>query len=137
MASMTIGKLAKALGVHVETIRYYQRRGLIDAPEKPAFGRRRYPESMASRIAFIRRAQQLGFSLSEVESLLAFEHGGHCREVRLIAERKHADLEKRIAELERACAQLRRLIGECRRNRKRRFCPMIAALLQTPAILAE
>jgi MerR family mercuric resistance operon transcriptional regulator len=126
---MTIGELAKALGVNVETIRYYQRRGLIGAPAKPAFGRRKYSEATAARVGFIRRAQQLGFSLAEVESLLELEHGRNCRDVRLMAERKRADLESRVAELERTLVELRALIGDCKKNRKRAFCPMIAALL--------
>lgn len=140
MAAMTIGELAKALGVHVETIRYYQRRGLIRAPTKPPFGRRKYSEAMVARVGFIRRAQQLGFSLAEVGALLELDHGRSCRDVRLFAERKRAELEARIADLERACGELRSLIGECKKNKKRHFCPMIAALLGAsirPTIFVE
>ena len=64
--AMTIGHLAKEAGVNVETIRYYQRRGLLEEPEKPIGGHRRYPRVALDRIAFIRRAQKLGFSLAEV-----------------------------------------------------------------------
>ena len=69
-AGMTIGRLAKEAGVNVETVRYYQRRGLLEEPQKPAGGHRRYQQSTLDRIAFIRRAQALGFSLAEIESLL-------------------------------------------------------------------
>src|ERR1700682_36071 len=92
---MTIGRLAKSVGEHVETIRYYQRRGLIEEPRKPASGHRRYPGDVVNRIRFIRRAQQMGFSLEEVKSLLKLSDGRHPREVRQIAERKQDLLEAR------------------------------------------
>ena len=85
---MTIGRLAQAAGVNVETIRYYQRRGLIGEPHKPPGGHRRYPPGVLQQIAFIRRAQQLGFSLAEVKALLQHGDGKNLRETRAIAERK-------------------------------------------------
>lgn len=124
---MTIGRLAKAVGEHVETIRYYQRRGLIDEPRKPASGHRRYPGDVVNRIRFIRRAQQMGFSLEEVKSLLRLADGKHSREVRQIAERKQELLEARIAQLTGMRTQLKDLIEESKR-RGGRGDPIIAAL---------
>src|SRR5688572_7473329 len=72
--AMTIGRLAKLAGVNVETVRYYQRRGLLREPSKPAGGQRRYAPAVAQQIGFIRRAQQLGFSLEEVKSLMDLAH---------------------------------------------------------------
>ena len=125
---MTIGRLAKAVGEHVETIRYYQRRGLIEEPRKPASGHRRYPGEVVNRIRFIRRAQQMGFSLEEVKSLLKLGDGRHAREVRQIAERKHELLEARIAQLAGMRKQLKDLIEESKRRAGRGTCPIIAAL---------
>jgi MerR family transcriptional regulator, mercuric resistance operon regulatory protein len=126
---MTIGGLAKAAGVNVETIRYYQRRGLLDEPVKPPGGHRRYPATMVDRMAFIRRAQQLGFSLEEVKSLLKLAHGRSTRETRAIAERKCAELEGRLDQLDRMRRKLMGLIEKSRKANPRDPCPIITALL--------
>lgn len=128
MPAMTIGRLAKVLGVNVETIRYYQRRGLIEEPQRPSTGYRKYTALTIARMNFIRRAQHLGFSLAEVEKLIKLDHGRNCREVRLIAESKHSALERQIAELERMRGELQRLIAACKANRSRKTCPIIALL---------
>ena len=109
-SGMTIGRLAKAAGINVETIRYYQRIGLIPEPQKPQGGHRRYPPAVLERIAFIRRAQQLGFSLEEVKKLLGLAEGRNRREVRQIAESKYALLEARIDQLNEMRRKLKRLI---------------------------
>ena len=127
---MTIGRLAKAAGVNVETVRYYQRRGLIGEPEKPLGGQRRYAAAVVRELGFIRHAQQLGFSLEEVKSLLALSDGLHCREARLVAERKYAVLESRMAQLTAMMRELRRHIEACRKVRGKRACPLIAALFR-------
>jgi MerR family transcriptional regulator, mercuric resistance operon regulatory protein len=108
---MTIGRLAKAAGVNVETIRYYQRRGLIAEPHKPLGGHRRYPSRMVLQLGFIRRAQQLGFSLEEVRSLLRHADGRSPRETRAIAQRKYEVLESRIAELGSMRRKLKAMIA--------------------------
>ena len=74
-ASLTIGKLAESAGVNIETLRYYQRRGLLDAPPKPYTGYRRYDQRHVTRIRFIKRAQTLGFTLSEVAELITLDGG--------------------------------------------------------------
>ena len=127
---LTIGRLAKAAGVNVETIRYYQRRGLIAEPQKPLGGQRRYPASALDALTFVRRVQQLGFSLDEVKSLMALNHGSDCSEARLIAERKREALQSRIVELERMRSQLDGFISGCKRNKSRKPCPMVVALWQ-------
>jgi MerR family mercuric resistance operon transcriptional regulator len=114
---LTIGRLAKAAGMNVETIRYYQRRGLIDEPRKPLGGHRRYPAQVVRQLAFIRRAQQLGFSLEEVKSLLAHADGNHAAVTRDIAERKLAVLNTRAEELARMQKALSKLIEASRRAR--------------------
>jgi MerR family mercuric resistance operon transcriptional regulator len=125
---LTIGRLAKAAGVNVETIRYYQRRGLVDEPTKPLGGHRRYPPSAASRVRFIKRAQQLGFTLDEVTGLLRLEDGQSCRETRLLAERKLTLIEMRLADLTRMRRTLKGLIAECAGGQRPRSCPIIATL---------
>ncbi len=125
---ITIGRLAKAAGVNVETIRYYQRRGLIEEPAKPLGGQRRYPASALNALAFVRRAQHLGFSLDEVKSLMVLTETSDCSAARIIAEHKQALLSSRILELERMRKQLDTFIAACKRNKGKRPCPMVVAL---------
>ena len=125
---LSIGGLAKAADVNVETIRYYQRRGLLDQPSKPRGGHRRYPSSAATRVRFIKRAQQLGFTLEEIKDLLLLQDGQSCRETRLLAEHKLDLIEERIADLNRMRRLLRGLIAECVEGKRPRSCPIIATL---------
>jgi MerR family mercuric resistance operon transcriptional regulator len=124
---LTIGQLARAAGVNVETIRYYQRRLLLDQPDKPLGGHRRYASAAVRRVKFIRRAQQLGFTLEEVKNLLGLEDGRACREARLLAEQKLTIIEARIAALTRMRGALRALITQCG-DEGSRTCPIIATL---------
>jgi MerR family mercuric resistance operon transcriptional regulator len=124
---LTIGQLARASDVNVETIRYYQRRELLDEPQKPLGGHRRYVSAAVRRVKFIRRAQQLGFTLEEVKNLLRLEDGGGCRETRQLAEQKVTIIEARIAALTRMRGALRELIAQCGDERAR-TCPIIATL---------
>jgi MerR family transcriptional regulator, mercuric resistance operon regulatory protein len=126
-SGFTIGRLAKAAGMNVETIRYYQRRGLIEEPKKPLGGHRRYPPTAVRQLAFIRRAQQLGFSLEEVKGLLAFADGGHQAQTRAMAEKKLAVISARAAELDKVKRELARLIEASRRSRSSRD-PIVDAL---------
>jgi len=125
---MTIGRLARAAGVNVETIRYYQRRGLVNEPHKPQGGHRRYPAGAVERIAFIRRAQQLGFSLAEVKELLQHSDGKNHRETRLIAERKEASLDVHIGQLTRMRKRLKALIQRSLKANGKGICPIIGSL---------
>jgi len=125
---MTIGRLAKEAGVNVETVRYYQRRGLIDEPPKPTGGHRRYTTLALKRINFIRRAQGLGFSLAEVETLLRYSDGKSWKETRQIAERKYSNLDVHISQLRKMRDALKALIKRSRDGKGRGMCPIISAL---------
>ena len=125
---MTIGRLAKAAGVNVETIRYYQRRGLVSEPHKPQGGHRRYAQAVVARIGFIRHAQQLGFSLAEVKELLAHSDGDNHRETRRIAQRKQDNLDLHIAQLTRMRRRLKALIDRSLKADGKGMCPIIDAL---------
>jgi MerR family mercuric resistance operon transcriptional regulator len=125
---MTIGRLAKEAGVNVETIRYYHRRGLLDEPRKPLGGQRRYPQSALDRMSFIRRAQQLGFTLAEIQELLAYSDGRNWRTTRDLAQRKYATLGLHVAQLNRMRRALKRLIAKSLAGRGRGCCPIIESL---------
>lgn len=126
--TLTIGQISRAAGVHVETIRYYQGLGLVRAPQRPAQGFRRYGQADVARLRFIKRAQQLGFTLDEVKALLQLEDGQSCRETRLLAENKLALIEQRLSDLTRIRRLLKQLIGECESGKRPRACPIIATL---------
>ena len=123
---MTIGRLAHAAGINIETIRYYQRRGLLAMPRKPVGGVRRYAPETLARLRFIRRAQELGFSLREIAELLKLGDGS-CKQTRAIAEHRLADIEMRLRDLESMRATLGKLIRACRAGNQPP-CPIIASL---------
>lgn len=135
-AGLTIGALARAAGVNVETIRFYQRRGLLPEPERAYGAIRRYGRGEANRIRFIKSAQRLGFSLDEVAGLLRLEDGAHCEEARLLAEARLADVRVRLTALARMEAALAGLVGSCRERKETVCCPLIAALWD-PAWLSD
>jgi MerR family mercuric resistance operon transcriptional regulator len=128
MSGMTIGRLAKAAGVNIETIRYYQRIGLIKAPEKPPRGVRHYADGDVARLRFIKRAQELGFVLAEVRNLLTLEDGKSCSAARVLAVNKLEIVESRLADLARMQGALRDLISRCERRRGKLACPIIETL---------
>src|SRR5215471_16591336 len=99
--SLTIGQLARATGVNVETVRYYQRRNLMREPPRPLGGTRRYTEADAQRLRFIKRAQMMGFALADVENLLKLGSGRSCRTTRELALAKIETVDERIRELRR------------------------------------
>jgi len=124
--ALTIGRLARAAGVNVETIRYYQRRGLIATPRRPPGGIRLYPPESRARLRFIRRAQELGFTLSEIRELLALG-GGHCADTRQLAEAHLAQIEQRLRDLGKIRRTLTALVRRCRAGREP-LCPIIETL---------
>ena len=126
--ALTIGQVASAAGVHVETIRYYQREALVTAPSKPMGGIRRYDDEFVARLKFIKRAQQLGFSLDEVRDLLRLDDGQSCHEARALAERKLIDVEAKLKDLRAIRRQLNALVIECHSASGKRACPLIEAL---------
>ena len=124
----TIGRLATAAGVNVETVRYYQKIGLIDEPLKPEQGFRKYPDETLEHIKFIKRAQKLGFSLQEIADL--FELGdGHCRDVRIRAEEKCDKIGKQIRDLQALQTTLTHLISACNAGKTKQKCPIVETLL--------
>lgn len=125
---LTIGKLAKAAGVNVETIRYYQRIGLIAEPSKPVHGYRTYPADTVERIRFIKRAQELGFTLDEITDLLSL-NDRDCDEARMIAEHKQEIIQHRIDDLAAMQRELSKLINACKQNVSgQERCAIIATL---------
>ncbi|MHB1528518.1 MAG: MerR family transcriptional regulator [Acidiferrobacteraceae bacterium] len=109
---LTIGALARACGVHVETVRYYQRRGLLSEPPRPPGGIRHYSQDTVDRLHFIRRTQEIGFTLKEIRELLGL--GGHaCEETRRRAEQKMQDIERHMSGLRDMQKILRGLIRQC------------------------
>lgn len=123
-----IGGLAERSGVHLETIRYYQRLGLMPTPARNQGSVRRYGEDAVSRLRFIKRAQSLGFSLGEVKLLLELSVGEHCAATRTFAEQKKRLVEKKIADLHAIQLALDKLIRACGTGKKGRGCPIIESL---------
>lgn len=126
--SMTIGALAAAAGVHVETVRYYQRRGLVPEPPRPRGGVRRYGREDAERLRFIKRAQTLGFTLAEVENLATLKERRSCRATRDLAVAKLRIIDGRLRELRHLRAEIARLIADCDANTEDARCPVIDRL---------
>lgn len=116
MKSVTIGQLARAAGVHVETIRYYQQIRLLEVPLRPAGSVRRYEQEALDRLGFIRRAQDAGFTLKEIAELLRLAEKPSCRGARALAAGKLEQVEARIADLENVRAALRSLVRQCDRG---------------------
>lgn len=125
--SHTIGHLARAAGVNVETIRYYQRLGIINEPAKPLDGYRTYPADTVERILFIRRAKELGFKLKEIAELLDLGEG-NCSDVRQRAEAKRTHIEKQIKDLQNLKNTLDTLINACLSDSVPGHCPIVDAL---------
>ena len=124
----TIGRLARQAGVNVETVRYYQRRGLLEEPRRPPGGIRRYSEAHARKLRFIKQAQGLGFSLEEVKDLLALEDGRHCHEAERLGSLKLAAVRERLVQLRHVERALAGLVEQCHCNTGTVSCPLIAAL---------
>ncbi len=130
MQGETIGVVARRSGVGIETIRFYEREGLIEAPPRSAAGYRRYPEEAIERIRFIQRAKDLGFSLAEVRALLDLRvrSDADCHDVRLRAERKIADIEARIRDLGAMREALAELTRACSAGKTTSECPILESL---------
>lgn len=125
---LTIGALAAEAGVNVETIRFYQRKNLLEEPVRPYGGIRRYGQSEVVRVRFIKAAQRLGFTLDEVAQLLQLDDGTQCSKAKVIGEMKLADVRQRLADLLRIEAALADLVGRCSTTRGKVACPLIASL---------
>lgn len=125
--SMTIGRLARAAGVSVETIRCYQQRGLL--PVSSTVGAfRHYPAELTARIRFIKRAQELGFSLDEITELLRLQDGTNRSSIRRIASDRLGQIEQKLADLKRMQRVLKHLVAQCEHLRADLPCRIIATL---------
>jgi MerR family mercuric resistance operon transcriptional regulator len=130
MKKMTISRLADTAGVNVETVRFYQRSGLLDEPVRPDIGYRTYKEEDVRRIRFIKRAQQLGFTLGEIAELLKLEGSQTCTETRDLAARKLSMVESKLHDLLAMKKALTEMIGRCDIGDRARGCPIIQALIE-------
>ncbi len=127
-ADFTIGHVAETAGVGVETVRYYERRGLVPQPNRGSGSYRRYGNGHVDRIRFIKRAQALGFSLEEIASLLELEDGTDRRSIRRIAAARLEETRRRIADLRRIERVLGHLLHECEAHVRSPKCPIITAI---------
>lgn len=129
-ANLTIGKLADAAGVSVETIRYYQRCGLLPEPAKPLCGYRRYSAEQVKKVRFIKRAQALGFTLSEIGTLLTLDTACACHETRMLAAHKLALIKQKMADLAAMGQVLDDLVRQCDAGDGGADCPIIDVLVR-------
>ncbi len=127
---MTIGQVAKSAGVGVETVRFYERKGLLGKPPRRASGYREYAEDAVHRIQFVQRSQQLGFSLREIKDLLHLRvsPGASCADVRERAQAKLADIDAKLSELRSMKTALEKVAAKCTGRGPTSQCPVLDAL---------
>ena len=128
METIGIGALAKRAGVGIDTVRYYEREGLLEPTQRLSSGYRRYTDHEVSRLRFIRKAQVLGFSLKEIRELLTLSSHRDVARVKRKAESKLVDVDQRIAELQRVRTALAALVKACPGHGRTEDCPILQAL---------
>jgi Hg(II)-responsive transcriptional regulator len=128
--ALTIGQVATAAAVNIQTIRYYERRGLFPPPRRTAAGYRQYADDAVARLRFIKHAQELGFSLNEIQDLLKLrvQHGAACDAVERKTRQKLEVVHQRIRDLERMKRTLERLAAACAARRPTDDCPILEVL---------
>jgi len=128
--AMTIGQISKNTNVGIETIRFYERKGLIDNPPRLESGYRQYPENTIERIRFIKLAKELGFSLKDIGELLALKVNrlASCGSIKVKAESKLAEIESKIHDLQKMANSLKKLSINCDQGKKTNECPILEAL---------
>ncbi len=128
--ALTIGQVANAANVNIQTIRYYERRGLFPTPRRTPSGYRQYAEDAVARLRFIRHAQELGFSLGEIQELLGLRvrHGAACDAVERKTRHKIEVVQQRIRDLQRMKHTLERLAAACTARRPTADCPILEVL---------
>ena len=129
-AGLTIGRVAHSAGLAIDTVRYYEREGLLETPARSASGYRHYRPDVVARLRFIRQAKELGFTLSEIRELLTLKvsPGKSCADVRARAQTKISDVEQRIAQLDRMKRALVKLAAACSGRGPTSECPILEAL---------
>lgn len=127
-SGLTIGRLAQAANVGIETIRYYQQRDLLPIPAPSGQAFRVYPVELVDRIQFIKRAQELGFSLDEIGTFLKLADGTNRQAIRKVASDRLSEIRAKIADLQQMEGVLSQLIDECEATGRAQPCPIIAAL---------
>lgn len=130
MKALMIGQVASQSGVGVETIRFYERQGLLDPPSRRASGYRQYDEEVVTRIRFIRRAKELGFSLSEIDVLLKLrvDSDDACAETKLLVVERIEQIDEKIRDLQRVRGALSDMVATCGENESSSECPILEAL---------
>jgi MerR family mercuric resistance operon transcriptional regulator len=130
VVGLTIGKVARSAGLAIDTVRYYEREGLLQKPARTPSGYRQYSSDAVKRLQFIRQAKELGFTLSEIRELLALKvaPGKSCADVRSRAEAKIANVEQRIEQLNRMKRALTKLAAACSGRGPTSECPILEAL---------
>lgn len=140
MQAFTIGEVAKRAGVGVDTVRFYEREGLIDEPPRRPSGYRQYPPDTIQRVRFIRRAKELGFTLPEIQELISLRDGGNGRrrkDVLALAQAKMSDIDQRLAKLQAMRSALYALVETCACGEGRPTCPILEALDEPADKLAD
>ncbi len=132
---MRIGEVAQRSGVGIETIRYYEREGLLPVPRRRPSGYRQYDTSVLARLQFVRRTKQLGFTLAEIKSLLGlwFDRSSKCVHVRDHARAKISDIESKIRTLQQMKRSLRKVIRQCESRNSLQECPLLEGLDGKPS----
>jgi MerR family transcriptional regulator, copper efflux regulator len=130
MKPLTIGLVARNAGVGVETVRFYERKGLIEEPPRRPSGYREYDDEVVSRLGFIRRAKELGFTLKEIKELLSLRRdpSTSAADVKRRAEAKIADIETKIRALQKMKKALDKLTSACHGHATSAECPLLHAL---------
>lgn len=130
MKALTIGQVARQADVGVETVRFYERRGLLEEPPRKASGYRQYGPEVVDRIRFIKRAKELGFTLNEINELLQLrlDPQGNCNEVRRRAEQKIVDIESKLQQLRAMKRAISKLVRACSNDRRPDSCPILESL---------
>lgn len=130
MKPLTIGQVAREAGVGVETVRFYERKGLIEEPNRRASGYRQYGEAIVNRLRFIREAKELGFTLNEIKELLSLkvDPSSSCADVKVRAETKIADIEEKIRTLQRMKRALAKLTKACSGDGPTSECAILESL---------
>lgn len=139
IVDMRTSQLAERTGVNSDTLRYYERRGLLERPPRTPGGYRDYPDEAVERLQFILRSKQLGFTLEAIDELLHLDTGGpdSCEAARALAEARKADLEARIADLQRMSDSISDLIATCDLPRADRMCALLNAIHKQPSDQVE